>query len=277
MTLTVEKSSDLIAIATTYATEYGIKLLGSILIFLIGKMVAKAAANIVKKLLVKVNVDETLTGFASASVYFALLMIVLLAAVSNLGVETTSFVAIIASMGVAVGLALKDSISNIGAAVLIIIFRPFKVGDFIEAGGASGTVESINMFSTTICPVDNRTIIVPNNAIIGGNIVNYSMKPIRRVDHIIGIGYDDDIKLAKEVLYEVINKDARILQEPAPLVAVAELGESSVNFTFRAWVKSEVYWDAYFELLEEVKLALDAKGISIPYPQMDIHLDKGEN
>ena len=277
MNFSVENANDYSTMAIEYATEYGIKIVGAILIFIIGKMIARSLSNIVNTLMTKAKVDETLVSFASASVYFILLLLVMLAAVSNLGVETTSFVAILASMGVAIGLALKDSIANIGAAVLIIVFRPFKIGDFIEAGGASGTVESINMFSTVICPVDNRTIIVPNGAIVAGNITNFSMKEVRRVDHTIGIGYDDDIKLAKEVLYEVIKNDARTLNDPEPLVAVAELGDSSVNFTFRAWVKSEEYWPAHFELLEEAKYALDAKGINIPYPQMDVHLNKGEN
>lgn len=259
---------------STYASVYGLKLIGSLIIFIIGKMIARWVSNLFAKVLKRAEVDETLGSFLSASSYFILLLVVILAAVSNLGVETTSFVAILASMGVAVGLALKDSISNVGAAVLIIIFRPFKVGDFVEAGGASGTVEAINMFSTTICPLDNRTIIVPNSSIIAGNITNFSMKSVRRVDHTIGISYDDDIKKAKEVMYDVIKADSRTLHDPEPLVAVKELGDSSVNFTFRAWVKSEEYWDAYFSLIEEVKYALDEAGISIPYPQMDIHLDK---
>ncbi len=277
MSFSIENANDYSALAIEYGTEYGIKIVGAILIFIIGKMIARSLSNIVSTLMTKAKVDETLVSFVSASVYFILLLLVMLASVSNLGVETTSFVAIFASMGIAVGLALKDSIANVGAAVLIIVFRPFKIGDFVDAGGASGTVESINMFSTVLCPVDNRTIIVPNGAIVAGNITNFSMKDVRRVDHTIGIGYDDDIKLAKEVLYEVIKADSRTLSDPEPLVAVAELADSSVNFTFRAWVKSGDYWPAHFELLEEAKYALDAKGINIPYPQMDVHLNKGEN
>jgi len=277
MGISIEKTETYTTIATQYATEYGIKIIGAILIFVIGKMIAKSISNLANNLMKKADIDETLGSFIGASIYFILLLLVMLAAVSNLGVETTSFIAILASMGVAIGLALKDSIANIGAAVLIIVFRPFKVGDFVDAGGASGTVESINMFSTIICPLDNRTIIVPNGSIIAGNITNFSMKPVRRVDHSVGISYDDDIKLAKDVMYAVIEADSRTLSDPEPLVAVAELGDSSVNFTFRAWVKSDDYWPAYFDLIEKIKLALDEKGISIPYPQMDVHLDKGEN
>lgn len=257
--------------AINFATEYGMKILAALLIFFIGKMIAKSLSSVVFKLMSKYDVDETLTKFAQNGVYIGLMVVVIMAAISSLGVDTTSFMAILGAAGLAIGLALKDTLSNVGAAVVILIFRPFKVGDFIDAGGAVGTVEEISLFTTTISPVDNRKIIVPNSAITAGNITNYSSKPQRRVDHIIGIGYDDDIKLAKETLYALIEADSRTLAEPAPLVAVAELGESSVNFTMRAWVNSEDYWDVYFDLLEKAKFALDERGISIPYPQMDIH------
>ncbi|MBD3800141.1 MAG: mechanosensitive ion channel [Campylobacterales bacterium] len=256
------------------ALGYALQLLGALLIFLIGKRVAKGLVNVTNKAMAKYGVDETLTKFVSSSAYFALLVVVIMAALGQLGIETTSFIAIIGAAGLAVGLALKDTLANVGAAIIILIFRPFKVGDFVEAGGATGTVESISLFTTTISPADNRTIIVPNAAITAGNIVNFSHKMNRRVDHVIGIGYNDDLKRAKEVLYGVIRDDPRTLAEPAPLVAVSELGDSSVNFTVRAWVKSEEYWDAYFGMLEEIKLALDANGISIPYPQMDVHMDQ---
>ena len=256
------------------ATSYAFKVLGALLIFLIGKIIARALGNLSHKGMAKYGVDETLTKFISSSVYFALLVVVIMAALGQLGIQTTSFLAILGAAGLAVGLALKDTLSNVGAAVVILIFRPFKVGDFVEAGGATGTVDSISLFTTTISPVDNRTIIVPNAAITAGNIVNFSQKPQRRVDHAVGIGYDDDIKKAKEVMYEVIRNDPRTLADPEPLVAITDLGESSVNFTVRAWVKSEEYWDAYFSLIEEIKLALDANGITIPYPQMDVHLDQ---
>jgi small conductance mechanosensitive channel len=257
--------------AINFATEYGMKIVAALLIFFIGKMIAKSLSSVVHKVMSKYSVDETLTKFAQNGVYVGLMVVVIMAAISSLGVDTTSFMAILGAAGLAIGLALKDTLSNVGAAVVILIFRPFKVGDFIDAGGAMGTVDEISLFTTTISPLDNRKIIVPNSAITGGNITNYSSKPQRRVDHIIGIGYDDDIKLAKETLYALIKADSRTLEEPAPLVAVAELGESSVNFTMRAWVNSEDYWDVYFDLLEKAKFALDEKGISIPYPQMDIH------
>jgi len=267
----VTKYSDL---AITYTSEYGLKIIAALLIFLIGKWVVHKLTKVIKTVMEKANVDRTLIEFAESLVYFSLLMMVIIASLNALGVNTTSFLAVFGAAGLAIGLALQGSLANVGAAVLIIVFRPFKVGDFIEAGGAVGTVEDVNLFSTIIAPLDNRTIIVPNSKIVGGNIVNYSMKENRRVDHVFGIGYDDDLKLAKETLMEMMLNDDRILQDPAPFVAVSELADSSVNFTTRAWVKSADYWDVYFEQIEKVKLVFDEKGISIPYPQMDVHTDK---
>ncbi len=270
----VSKYTDM---AITYASEYGLKIVAAILIFMIGKWAVKKVTAISKIAMQKANVDKTLVEFAESLIYFILLMVVILASLNSLGINTTSFVAIFGAAGLAIGLALQGSLANVGAAVLIIIFRPFKVGDFVEAGGATGTVEDVNLFSTIIAPLDNRTVIVPNAAIVGGNITNYSMKPQRRVDHVFGIGYDDDLKLAKEVLMAIMTNDSRVMQDPAPFVAVSELGDNSVNFTTRAWVDTADYWDVYFEMIEKVKLTFDEKGISFPYPQMDVHLDKPEN
>lgn len=260
-----------------YAGEYGLKILAAAFIFFIGKWAVEKITSFNKRIMNKAKVDQTLVEFLESIMYFFLLIMVILASLNTLGINTNSFLAVFGAASLAVGLALKDSLSNIGAAVIIIIFRPFKVGDFIDAGGASGTVEDINLFSTVIVPVDKSTIIVPNSAIISGNIINFSNREMRRVDHIIGIGYNDDLKLAKETLMQIIRADARVLEEPAPLVAVGELGESSVNFTFRAWTKTDDYWDVYFDMLEIVKLTFDEKGISIPYPQMDIHMNDREN
>ena len=263
-------------IITTYISEYSLKIVAALLIFVIGKWAVGKLTLASKKLMEKANVDQTLVEFGESLIYFILLLVVVLASLNTLGVNTTSFIAVFGAAGLAIGLALQGSLSNIGAAVLIIIFRPFKVGDFVEAGGATGTVEDVNLFSTIIAPLDNRTIIVPNSSIVAGNITNYSKKSQRRVDHVFGIGYDDDLKLAKETLIEIMNSDERVLSEPAPFVAVSELGDSSVNFVFRAWVNTEDYWDVYFDMLEKVKLTFDEKGISIPYPQMDVHMDKTE-
>jgi small conductance mechanosensitive channel len=257
-----------------YVSQYGMKVVAAIAIFIIGKWVVAKVTAFIKNMMEKAKVDQTLVEFAESLIYFVLLLMVVLASLNALGINTTSFIAVFGAASLAVGLALQGSLANIGAAVLIIIFRPFKVGDYIEAGGAAGTVDDINLFSTVISPVDNRTIIVPNAAIIGGNITNYSNKPQRRVDHVFGIGYDDDLKLAKETLMEIMTKDERILKDPAPFVAVSELADSSVNFVTRAWVQSADYWDVHFEMIETVKLTFDEKGISIPYPQMDIHTQK---
>lgn len=271
--LDVNKYYDL---AIQYGTEYGLKIIGALIIFFVGRAVAKGLRDLTEKALTLQKVEATLIHFARSSVYYALMAVVLLAAIGNLGIQTTSFMAILGAAGLAVGLALKDTLANIGSAVIILVFRPFKVGDYVNAGGAEGTVDKISLFTTTISPVDNRLIIVPNSAITAGNITNFSTKPVRRVDHTVGIAYDEDIKKAKEIMYGVIEKSSLTLSDPEPLVAVKELADSSVNFTVRAWVNSADYWPAYFEIIEEVKYALDEAGITIPFPQMDIHMDKGE-
>jgi len=260
--------------AITYGSEYGLKIIAAIAIFVIGKWVAKKLTALIKTMMLKAKIDATLVEFSESIIYFSILLMVVIAALNQLGVNTTSFVAVFGAATLAIGLALQGSFSNIGAAVLIIIFRPFKVGDVIEAGGATGTVSDINLFSTIITPIDKSTVIVPNSAIISGNIINFSNREERRVDHVFGIGYDDDLKLAKETLMEIIHADTRILPEPAPMVAVSELADSSVNFVVRAWTKTDDFWDVHFDMLEKVKLTFDEKGISIPYPQMDVHADK---
>ncbi|MDF1876272.1 mechanosensitive ion channel [Sulfurimonas sp. SAG-AH-194-L11] len=271
MEIEITQYSDVVI---TYASEYGLKIIAALLIFIIGKWAVNKITALTKKLMIKAKIDTTLVEFAESLIYFVLLLMVMLASLNALGINTTSFLAVFGAASLAVGLALQGSLANVGAAVLIIIFRPFKVGDYVEAGGATGTVEDVNLFSTIIAPLDNRTVIVPNATIISGNITNYSKKPERRVDHVFGIGYGDDLKLAKETLMEIMMNDPRVLQDPAPFVAVSELGESSVNFITRSWVKTADYWDVYFSQIEKVKLTFDEKGISIPFPQMDVHLDK---
>ena len=256
-------------------TEYLIKIVLALAIFFLGKMAAKWLTKFIIKTLNKTGqIDDTLESFLSSVIYGILLVLVVLSALGQLGVETTSFIAIIGAVGLAVGLAFQNTLSNISAGVMIVIFKPIKVGEFVEAGGASGSVEEINIFNTIMKTGDNKTIIIANSNIINKNIVNYSRKKTRRVDLTFGIGYDDDLKLAKEILIDILQKDERILKDPAPLVAVSELADSSVNFVTRSWVKSSDYWGVYFDTLEKVKLKFDKKGISIPYPQMDVHLDK---
>ncbi|MDY0122668.1 mechanosensitive ion channel domain-containing protein [Sulfurimonas sp.] len=269
----ISKYSDL---AIVYASEYGLKIVAAIAIFFIGKWGVRKITAFTKKLMLKAEVDLTLVEFLENVIYFALLIVIILASLNALGINTTSFLAVFGAASLAIGLALKDSLSNIGAAVLIIIFRPFRVGDFIDAAGASGTIEQINLFSTIMVTPDNKTIMIPNASVIGSNITNYSSKPTRRVNLVFGIDYGDDLKLAKDILNRIANEDERVLQDPAPFVAVGELADNSVNFVVRVWVKTEQYWDVHFDLLEKVKLAFDAEGISIPFPQMNIHIQKEE-
>ena len=257
-----------------YLSEYGLKIIAAVVILFIGKSAVKKLTALIKTVMIKAKIDLTLVEFLENVIYFALLIVVVLASLNALGINTTSFLAVFGAASLAIGLALKDSLSNIGAAVLIIIFRPFKVGDFIDAAGASGIVEDINLFSTVIATGDNKVTIVPNSSIISGNVTNYSNKTTRSVSHVFGIGYNDDLKLAKETLLQIMHDDERVLKEPAPFVAVGELGSSSVNLVFRAWVKTEDYWNVHFDMLERVKLTFDEKGISIPYPQMDVHVNK---
>jgi small conductance mechanosensitive channel len=246
----------------------------ALFIFIIGKYVAKYITKLTVRAMGKSGIDDTLLGFLESILYGGLLVVVILTALSKIGLETTSFVAIVGAIGLAVGLAFQGTLSNISAGVMIIIFRAIDRGEFVEAGGTSGVVEDINIFNTILKTGDNKTIIVSNSNIIGGNITNYSRKDTRRVDITFGIGYDDDLKLAKTTLIEILNADERIMSEPAPFVAVSELGDSSVNFVTRSWVKSGDYWGVYFDTIEKVKITFDEKGISFPYPQIDVHMDK---
>lgn len=237
-----------------------------------GIWLAKHTKNYIILIMERRNVDALLASFTSNIAYVALVAFVIIAALSQLGIQTTSFIAIIGAAGLAIGLSLQGSLSNFASGVMIIAFRPFKVGDFIEAGGVAGVVEGIQIFSTQMRTGDNKAIIVPNSNITGSNITNYSAKDTRRVDMLFGIGYDDDIKLAKDILMELMQNDDRILKDPEPFVAVSELADSSVNFVVRPWVKSDDFWGVKFDYTEAVKLRFDSEGISIPYPQQDVHM-----
>ena len=251
---------------------YGLKIIAAFAILIVGRWVVKFIQNIVKKVMDKRSFDPTLSSFVANLTYYALLTFVILAALSQLGIQTTSFIAVIGAAGLAIGLALQGSLANFAAGFLLIIFRPFKVGDFIEGGGVIGTVESIQIFTTQMVTPDNKTIIVPNAKMTGDNIVNWSVKGTRRVDMTFGIGYEDDIDKAREIIAEVLAKDERILKDPAPKIALSELADSSVNFVVRPWAKAGDYWDVFFTTTEAVKKRFDAEGISIPYPQQDVHL-----
>ena len=262
-----------VALGIEYGIEYSVRIMGAIAIFIIGKWIAKKISNFVGSLLERGHVDVTLKAFIMSIVNILLLIVVILAAVKNLGVDTTSFIAILGAAGLAIGLALQGTLGNIGSGVILILFRPFEVGDTISAGGETGTVESISLFNTTLLTPDNKVILIPNSTVAGGSITNFSKKTTRRVDFVFGIGYDDDLKLAKSTLQKIVDEDSRILKDPASFIGVGELGDSSVNFTVRVWVKAEDYWGVHFDTNEKVKLTFDEKGISMPYPQMDVHLD----
>lgn len=251
---------------------WGVKVLMAVVIFIVGRIVARILRNALRKALQRTNVDEMLVSFASNIVYALLLVMVIIAAINQLGVQTTSFIAIIGAAGLAVGLALQGSLANFAAGVMIIIFRPFKVGDFIDAGGTMGSVEEIEIFTTKMKTPDNKQIIMPNSQITSGSITNFSAKDTRRVDMIIGVSYSDDLNKVKSVLESILEADERILKEPAPTIGVLELGDSSINFAVRPWVKSADYWTTLFDLNKTIKERFDQEDISIPFPQQDVHL-----
>ena len=260
-----------------WISNYAVKIVIALLIFLIGKWVSHKISILLSKLLEKNRVDQILVKFLENIAYYILLIMVLIAAAGQLGIPTTSFLTVLGAAGLAVALALKSSLSNFASGVILILFRPFTVGDFITAGGASGTVNSVNIFNTVLTTPDNQKVIVPNNSITNGNITNITANPTRRINLVIGIGYEDDLLKAKEVLMEIVKSDERVLSEPAPSVAVSELADSSVNFVVRPWVKREDYWKTLCDLTERIKLTFDREGISIPYPQRDVHLFDEKN
>jgi small conductance mechanosensitive channel len=254
-----------------HVLPWGVNILMALAIFIIGKFIVNFLTNLAKRLMVKAKVDVILVNFIASIIKTVLLLFVVIAALDQLGVNTTSMIALIGAAGLAIGLALQGSLQNLASGVMLIIFRPFNAGDFIEAGGVSGVIEEIGIFSITMRTVDNREIIIPNGSVYGGTITNYSRHNTRRVDMTFGIGYDDDLLKAKEIIKRILSEDERILVDPAPTVAVGELADSSVNFNVRPWCATSDYWGVYGDVHEKIKLIFDAEGISIPYPQMDIH------
>jgi small conductance mechanosensitive channel len=251
--------------------DYALPLVWAIIIFIVGRLVARIIAGTVAKAMTKSKVDTTLIKFAQNAVYILLMIFVILAAIAKLGIQTTSFAAILAAAGLAIGLSLQGSLGNLAAGIMLILFRPFRVGDYVEAGGTSGTVEEIQIFNTIMTSPDNKEIIVPNGQIIGSTITNYSTKPTRRVDLVIGVSYGDDLKKVRAVLEDILSQEKRILEEPAATIAVLELADSSVNFAVRPWVNAGDYWPVRFELQETIKTRFDEEGITIPFPQQDVH------
>jgi small conductance mechanosensitive channel len=256
----------------TWVSMYSVNILGAILIFLVGKWLARRIANLLKKLLERNSVDLTLVNFLTNLTYYTLMVLVVVAVAGRLGINTTSFLTIIGAAGLAVGLALKDSLSNFAAGVMLVLFRPFTVGDVVSTAGITAKVENITIFNTLFTSADNQLIIVPNNKIISDIITNINAKDTRRIDLIVGISYSDDMAVTKKILETLAKEDQRVLAEPAPTVAVAELADSSVNLVFRPWVKTSDYWNVRFDLTEKIKNRLDEAGISIPFPQQDVHL-----
>jgi small conductance mechanosensitive channel len=255
-----------------WALTYAPALLGALITFVVGRWLARLAASVLRRLLTARRVDPTLTGFLCNLAYFAGLTLVIIASVGKLGVETTSFVAILGAATLALGLALQSTLADVAAGVLLIFFRPFRVGDYVETAGGNGTVEEIGIFVTHLTTADNRVIIVPNSAITKGAITNFSAKETRRVDLTFAIGYGDDILLAKEVLAEICRTEPRILADPPAEIAVSALGDSAVQLVCRPWVKTPDCWDVSCDLRERAKRAFDARGITMPFPQREVRL-----
>ena len=255
-------------VIVNFVTLYGVKVLASLLIFFIGKKIAALLTAVVVKGMRKSKIDETITSFFSNVIYFGLLVVIILAALSNLGINTTSFLAVLGTAGLAIGLALQGTLSNVGAGILLVFFRPFKIGHSVQVAGENGTVEELNLFSVVLKTADNKQIIIPNSAVIGKNIINFSAKPTSRVDLMFNIGYEDDLRLAKETLQTIVNGEEKVLPDPAPFVAVSELAQTSVKLMVRFWVKNEDSASVSFAITEKVKLAFDEKRISIPHPPL---------
>lgn len=250
---------------------YGPKVIGAIVVLIVGLWVIRLLVSSMARLMRKREVDPSLVPFVRGLVGAILKLGLIISVIQMIGVETTSFIAVLGAMGLAIGMALSGTLQNFAGGVMILLFKPYKVGDFIDAQGHTGTVHSIQIFNTVLKTPDNKTVILPNAPISTGAIVNFSTEPQRRVDMSFGIGYDDDIDAAKRTLQELIDADERFLKDPAPLIVVGELADSSVNFTVRVWAKAGDYWGIYFNMHEQVKKTFDAKGISIPFPQVQMH------
>ena len=265
MEVIVQRIWELVAI-------YGLKVLAAIVIFIVGRWIAKGFRKLARNVLAKRSIDPTIAGFTGNLIYVLLLTFFIVAAMGQLGIQTTSLIAILGAAGLAIGLALQGSLANFAAGFLMIIFRPFKVGDYIEGAGTAGTVEEIQIFSTVLKTPDNKTVIIPNAKLTSDNIVNYTTKGTRRMDMVVGIGYQSDIDKAREILEDLVTSDDRVLKDPPHKIAVFELADSSVNFFVRPWVNISDYGNLWCDLTEKVKKRFDEAGISIPFPQRDVHV-----
>ncbi len=254
-----------------FATTYGIRIIGAILILVIGRIIAGWARKLVTKVMTSRDADRALMSFIRSLVFYLIIVFTWIAVLSKFGVETTSLVAVLGAAGFAIGFALQGSLGNLAAGVMLLIFRPFKIGDYVDIAGTAGTVKDLELFVTTLTTPDNVRVIVPNGGVFGSVIRNFSAEDVRRVDMVFGISYGSSIDKAVQVMKGVIEADDRVLKEPQLLIAVSELADSSVNFTVRPWVKKEDYWAVKFELTERIKKAFDAEGIEIPFPQVTVH------
>ncbi|GMQ75349.1 MAG: mechanosensitive ion channel [Gammaproteobacteria bacterium] len=272
----MENMEKIVDVAQSLVAVYGLKVIAAIVIFFIGKWLSGMLSRAVGSAMRRAKTDEILVKFVANLVYAALLAFVIVAALAQLGIQTTSFIAVLGAAGLAVALALQGSLSNFAAGVMLIIFRPFKVGDYIEAAGTSGSVEEIMIFSTKLRSPDNKQLYVPNGSILSDTIVNYSANDQRRVDMVFGCGYGDDIKKAKALLEAIVADNALVLDDPAPTIGVLELGDNSVNFAMRPWVNTPDFGNARSQITEAVKQRFDEAGISIPFPQRDVHLIQSE-
>lgn len=266
----MEKYQQYIDIAIQYGTSYGLKMILALLVFWVGKRVARWITNLVTKGMRRNEIDTELIGFIDSLLYWGLFLVVIIAALGQLGVQTASFIAVLGAAGLAIGLALQGSLSNFAAGILIIILRPFRVGQFVDIAGESGSVEAIHIFTTSLITGDNKLIIIPNARVLDSNIVNHSATGTRRIDMVFGIGYDDDIDRAREVLREIVSAESRVLDEPETVIAVQALADSSVNFIVRPWVQSADYWETLRDITEQVKKRFDQENISFPFPQRAI-------
>ena len=253
-------------------SSFGISLFIALSILIIGRQVVKILIKVISTALERSNTEDTVRIFVTNLLNTLLMIVVFIAAINQLGIQTTSIIAVLGAAGLAIGLALQGSLSNFAAGILIVIYRPYKVGDYIQADNHLGTVDDIQIFSTVLKTPDNKLVIVPNGSIMNGSIVNFSNQDKRRVDILASCSYEDDIDKVKSVLADILSKDDRILNEPKPRIAVSELADSSVNFIVRPWVKNSDYIDVYYSLLEEIKKRFDQEGIAIPYPQTDVHI-----
>lgn len=260
------------ATAYQYVLDYGLNIVTAFLVYIVGKWICSLISNFSRKMMAKAKVEEILLNFLSNILYWTLYLMVVIAALGQLGVKTGSFIALVGAAGLAIGLALQGSLGNFASGVMIMIFRPFKVGHFIEAGGVAGVVKEIQIFNTVLTTPDNKVIFVPNSALTSGSITNFSAMDTRRVDLTFGVSYGDNLDDVKKMITEVVSADERVLKDPAPTIAVAELGDNSVNFVVRPWASTADYWGVFFDLTENLKKESDKRGFSIPFPQRDVHL-----